>query len=507
MTALWDGLVAGAVLGTERRPYTAPTAGGELGEVVAGAGGMLGAASAVWAYEEVGRMPAAGTGSARGEGTVPAAIDDPAGPDDRALTPGGAVRSLAAIVAEPHLRPILGEWLDLAAADGRRLPPEWLPVLLDIAPAGRRRQLEAAGGPRCGWLAAQRPDWATGGTSPRAAGLARAVLAGREPEWDGPDDDRLAGFVVVREADPATARRLAERVWAEEPPATRAAMVALLGCGLAMADEPFLEDRLDDRRKEVRLAAAGLLARMPGSRYGARMAARAQAGVRVRGRARPAVAVQPPAEVDRAGRRDGITATSDRPEQWALQVVGATPLEAWSDPDGLVEAAAHSGAGFLLPAWSLAAERQGDAGWARRLLAAGVAPTAGLLDVLPSDERAAVLVAWLVGVHLGQAADVLAALPGPWPAAVTDAVMAELLALIGSGDHSAPATAVRDALPRFARLADPRRAGSVAAVAGALERLPDDRRPAARLFWGRAVTSLNALVHFRQAMQQEFDHQ
>ena len=48
-------------------------------------------------------------------------------------------------------------------------------------------------------------------------------------------------------------------------PSTRAAMVARMAPGLSMDDEPLLEARLDDRRKEVRLAAAALLARASGA--------------------------------------------------------------------------------------------------------------------------------------------------------------------------------------------------------------------------------------------------
>lgn len=286
VVSAWDRLVADAVLGTERRPYTAPEVEGELADVVAGAGDIVGAASALWAYEEVGRVPPA-DGVANGV--------EPVGLDDRPLLPSGALRSLAAIVSEPSLRGLLGEWLGLAAGDGRRLPPEWIPVLLDQTPAGRRAELESAAGPRCAWLIGQRPEWAPW-AKPRAASPVRG------------------------------------------------------------------------RAKETQVA------------------------------------------------------------------VGA----------------------------------------------------------------------WLAQWSLGEAAEALTGEGGAWSAAVTDAVMAALGELVRSGDQSAPAPAVRDTLPRFALLADPQRAGTVAAVAGDIERLPAERRPAARLFWGRAVTSLNSLVQFRQAMRQEF---
>ena len=498
--AAWDDLVAGALLGTERRPYRTPTLGGDLMAVVEASGGILGAASALWAYREAGRLPESG----------PAASPGAAAPTDgRPLLPEGTLRSLAAIVTEARLRPLLGEWLRLAAADGRRLAPEWLPALLDLVADDQRPLLEAAAGPRCAWLAVRRPEWAAGGVSARAGQLARAVLAGSVPggggpEWDGTDDDRVDAFESVRRADPDAARRLAVAVWVTEPPVTRAAMVACFAHGLSQDDEPFLELRLDERRKEVRLAAAGLLARLPDSRYASRMGARARSAVRLTGRGSTGLRVEPPAEVDPEARRDGITAAAGAPDQWLLQVVGAAPLDGWSDPDRLVAAAVGPRAEALLAAWSLAAERQNDSAWARRLLAAGAVPTAGLLRILPAEEAESSLLAWLKGVPLARALDVLAGLPRPWSAAVTGGVMNALGTLVTSGDHSAPSATVRDALPRFALAADPERTGSVAEVAAAVEALPQDRRPAARVFWGRALTSLNALVHFRQAMQQEF---
>lgn len=497
----WDDLVAGALLGTERRPYRPPTLAGDLMAVVQGSGDLLGAAGALWAYREAGRLPESG----------PLASPRAAAPaDGRPWLPDGTLRSLAAIVTETRLRPLFGEWLQLAAADGRRLAPEWIPALLDLVTDEQRPQLEEAAGPRCTWLAAQRPEWAAGGVSTRAWQLARSVLAVSGPggglQWDGADDDRVDAFDLVRRTYPDAARRLAESVWTAEPPATRAALVARFAHGLSQDDEPFLEQRLDERRKDVRLAAAGLLARLPASRYAARMGARARSGVRMSGGEGATLRVEPPVEVDPEARRDGITAAAAAPDQWLLQVVGAAPLDGWIDPDGLVAATGTLGAraGGLLAAWSLAAERQNDSAWARRLLAAGAAPAPGLLRLLPAEEAECCLLAWLAGIPLARALDVLTGLPGPWSPAVTDAVMNALAALVTTGDHSASSAAVRDALPRFALAAAPGQAGSVAAVAAAVEALPQDRRPAARAFWGRALTSLNALVHFRQAMQQEF---
>jgi hypothetical protein len=279
-------------------------------------------------------------------------------------------------------------------------------------------------------------------------------------------------------------------------------MVAGLADGLSAADEPFLEAALDDRRKEVRLAASALLARLPSSRFAARMAGRILPLVRMPAGGRLQMGAPP--EPDEAARRDGLPARTARPEQWIVQVAGATPLGSWPDPEELVAAAIDAGSEGLVAGWSLAAERQGDRVWARRLLGAGAPPTAGLVRLLGHPDGTAFLLAWLHRVHLGSAVDVLVGLPAPWPAPVTEAVMAALTRLVVTGDQSAPATAVRDALPRLARGADPECLDAVAGPAAALESLPDQKRPGARLFWGRGLASLNSVVHFRHAMHQEF---
>ncbi len=84
----------------------------------------------------------------------------------------------------------------------------------------------------------------------------------------------------LRETDPALALGLVASTWSEESAEERAAFLKMLAAGLSMADEPFLEDSLDDRSREVRRVAAGLLARLPGSRLVQRQLERAQACIK-----------------------------------------------------------------------------------------------------------------------------------------------------------------------------------------------------------------------------------
>ena len=131
---------------------------------------------------------------------------------------------------------------------------------------------------------------------------------------------------------------------------------------MTSADEPLLEAALDDRRKPVRDAAVALLTRLPGSRFGARMAARAAPLLRVED---DALVVTLPDVPDAAAARDGVP-TGGRRSERLLSLLVATPLSTWSLEmvalpvrDDLAQIV-HSG-------WIAAAEAQRDAAWARAL--------------------------------------------------------------------------------------------------------------------------------------------
>ncbi len=81
--------------------------------------------------------------------------------DRRAVCPDDVALLLAPLVQQPLFRGVLPEFLALLEQRCWRLPPEWLPPVLDIVvkekmltPAVRR-----ALGPLAGWLAAQDPRW------------------------------------------------------------------------------------------------------------------------------------------------------------------------------------------------------------------------------------------------------------------------------------------------------------------------------------------------------------
>ena len=508
----WDDLVGAAVLGTERRPFAGLPPGGPLGAVAEQASrtaGLGGVAAAMWAWRQAGWCPA----------HPPAGPDpaDAAPADPRPLLPPGPVRTLRAILEDPARRPVLPEWLRLAAGTGRRLPAEWLPDLLEACPPAARPDLEAAAGPRAAWLAAHHREWSLTGVAPGAGRVARAVLDGGVERWGaGPasDPERLQALAAVRAENPDLGRLLAERIWPDEPGTTRAAVVATLAAGLSPADEPFLEARLDDRRRDVRVEAAALLRRLPDSRLARRMAARTVPLVRVARSAQPVLRVALPPEPDPGARRDGIgsagRAGGDR-ESELVAMIAATPLAVWGpalgaarSPVDLVRWAARSGrpGELLLDGWSAAAAATADRGWARSLLDGGARPTADLAGLVEPEVADRALAGWLARTPLADALQVLAGLATPWSAPLSRAVLAAVSDTVRSGDTSG-AGPVRDRLAMVALAVDAGQAPATADLADPGQLAAGARGPA-RVFWARALAQLAATVHFRQAMYQEF---
>lgn len=510
-TGCWSELVAAAVIGTERRPFAGRPDHPAAASVSDGAD-LAAWSAAVWAYMETGRTAAGAEprwGPGAGAGGGPGVAVDP-----RPLVPEGAAATLAAIVADARFRPVLGEWLGLAAGGGRRLPPEFVPAVLEITPPDTRELVRRAGGPLVDWLAETNPRWAGPVDGSR---LARVVLAsegsaGEDGQnWAGPDDERLAAFRLIRAADPGRARDLVRRVWASEPAATRAAMIAEMSTALADEDEPFLEACLDDRRKDVRLAAADLLARLPASRLSDRMARRSRELVRIGDRRPPTLQVVAPSPPDAEAKRDGIGAgRSGRAGEgvWLAEMVGATPLEVWADhlgraPIELVGWASGARLAPLLRGWACAAERQHDREWAAALVAVGQL-TAGLIALMPEAKADVALQRAVEGPGLVSSVSLLLDLPRPWSLPVTEAVLAATSETIRTTSVRGQAAALRDALPAFGSAAHPGGADAASDVLVALESLPGQLKVTARPFWGRQVATLVTLIHFRQAMYQEF---
>ena len=344
-----------------------------------------------------------------------------AGPDPRPLVSPAAGDRLAWMLRGEHPE-LLTEWLAAAVERGLRVPAQLLPGLLDrarrVSPADPelRRLVAAAGGPRARWLAGLNAEWT----------FAAADTAAGEDAWRlGDAGQRRAYLTALRAADPDLARDLITASWEAAGAAERAMFLSVLAAGPALRpeDEPLLEGALGDRADEVRSWAAYLLASLPGSALGRRMAGRALSGLRLEAGPRgPRLIASPPAECDASMRRDGIapgpgagrSQLADR-TRLMLEVVARTPLRAWTDafalgPAAILAVPSGDWAPVLFVGWSRAAIAQRNQDWVAALINAALT---GRPPAMPAENSALRQLARRADPALG-APDALA---GPEPGA------------------------------------------------------------------------------------------
>ena len=559
----WGEHVSAALLGTDRRAPPPP-----------GAAGLPGAAGSPRADEDdpAGRLldQAAVLTVARRAGYLPLTGTDPIAPapqEDLPAVPPAAADRLARILGGEQIR-VLPEWLEAAAARGRRVPSRLLPELLERGRSDRalRPAIARAAGRRGVWLALQNTDWAY------LVGSGDDPGGGAEVWRTGTRQQRVAYLTRLRGTDPAAAREALRETWPREPAPDRAAFLATFEVGLSDDDEEFLESALEDRGKDVRQLASDLLARLPRSDYGRRMAARALRCLRPEtrpaadgtgrdgggraGRSRLWIVVEPPREHDEELARDGVPfhpTGSFAPGRgadggpvgtraaWLREILARTPLSTWTELFGLPPAEIVGlpvggasgepdgrGARDLHIGWARAALRQRDATWARALLNGGVvvdepeAP-ADLLSVLPGKERDRAA-ADLIG-RLGDRPDLLRVLervPGPWTGALADAVVTAIALAADRPSHRHEHT-----VTQLCRLADQRLSPDAAPRLEALAAAPDGavsgaahhgghggalrgpgrggRAAGRRSATSRALSELIGTLRFRHDMLKELD--
>ncbi|WP_030438866.1 DUF5691 domain-containing protein [Actinoplanes subtropicus] len=468
-------LLAAALVGTDRRPWPG--------------GSLLEAAAVALARRRAGVTPA------HGHAPVPAAPTEITPP-----LPAAAGARLIRILGEgvpggaQVAHELLAQWLAAAAAKGGHVPPVVLPALLD---AGRRNSLirpalAQVAGRRGAWLAGMRGDWRwlRDESVPSAA-------------WEtGSIGERLGYLTELRRADPAAARELLAASFAQESSDDRARFVAALGTGLSVADDAFLEEALDDRRKEVREAALDLLRGLPGSSLGRRMRERAAAAVRLDPRGW--LLVTPPDDLDTGMRRDGMAATPARGlgvSAWLLEeTLAGAPLDTWSDPATMLRLArGNDWESALLHGWAKAAVTQQDPAWATALIdeAAGALRESVRWDlhlIIPPDELGR-LAADALRREDGMAHRLLSIHPGRWPDELSAAVLETIAHRARTDRH----TWQLGELCRSAALAmPPAWADLVGRLAVQLDQEPSDQSRV------RPVAELARTLTFRHEMLQEF---
>ncbi|MFF5494901.1 DUF5691 domain-containing protein [Streptomyces aquilus] len=521
----WEDLVTTALLGTDRRPMTVGAPGREAPFA------LLDAAAAETVRRRAGLRPARA-----------AARPDPAPADPRPALPAAAARRLAMLLADrpgtggggrrgtaPDLMELLPQWLAAANSRGFAAPAELLPALLDAA-RGRTDLRSAAlafAGPRAVWLARLHPDWRF---ALRAAPGGDAALPRPEDGervrrlWqEGLFAERVALLAAIRAREPAAARELLATTWATERAEDRLMFLDSLRTGLGAADEPFLEQALSDRSRNVRATAAELLSALPGSALAARMAVRAAACVAVdRTREVPSIVVEAPHECDSSMERDGVVpkAPAGRGERswWFGQLMEAAPLGTWSarlggrTPEEIVALpVTDDWRSELHAAWCRAAVRQRDAGWARALLGAPAAPEAGgpgavslaerakLLGTLPPGERADWVAGFIAAHGLSEAFQLLGGCAVPWSGPLGRAVVDALNIARDAGSYPWSFSGVMGLAERCLDPAEASRLDGLLAVPDESE----DASPGAGGYWAEAFQRLGTTLRLRAAMLEE----
>ncbi|MEU0665892.1 DUF5691 domain-containing protein [Streptomyces lavendulocolor] len=527
-TTTWEDLVTSALLGTDRRPPAAGVPARSAGEDAPLA--LLDAAALHTVRRRAGLLP----GPA-------AALPEPAPDDERPVPPEPARRRLAHLLADrsgspsggrrgaaPDLTELLPQWLSAANAHGYRAPASVLPALLDAARA--RTDLRPAAltfaGPRGLWLARLNPEWryalrgAPGGTALPDPADAEAV----RDLWDeGLFAERVALLGAVRAHDPDTAAALLASTWSTERAEDRLMFLDSLRTGLSDADEPFLEQALTDRSRNVRSTAAELLSALPRSAFARRMAARAATCVGLdRTGPEATVTVEAPHECDAGMQRDGVQPDPPpgRGERswWLGQLVEAAPLTVWparlggrTPTDIVALPVADDWGDELHAAWCRAAVRQRDPDWARALLGPPTTPPATgpgtsslaerskLLSILPDAERALWVADFIAAHGLSEAFQLLGVCAVPWAEPLGRAVVDALDIARDAGSYPWSFSGV---MGLAERCLDPGQADRLE-VLTAVPDEPEGASPGAGGYWSEAFQRLVATLRLRAAMHAE----
>ncbi|MGW9078718.1 DUF5691 domain-containing protein [Streptomyces kronopolitis] len=523
----WPALVSAALLGTERR--TPPVA---MRPGQGGAAALLDAAAVSTVHRRAALRPAPA-------GERPA----PAPADPRPVLPPAARRRLSLLLADrggsgggsrrgtaPDLTELLPQWLAAAGEYGYRAPEALLPALLDAARA--RTDLRPAAltlaGPRALWLARLNDEWKF---ALRGIGGPGGLPVADDPEgvrqrWEeGLFAERVALLTALRRHDPPAGLALLATTWSTERAEDRLMFLDSLREDLSAADEPFLEQALSDRSRNVRATAAEFLSTLPGSAFAARMAARAHTCVgpdRVSGTTM--IAVEAPHECDAAMQRDGMALKppSGRGERswWLGQLVEAAPLEGWRArfggraPAGIVALPVADGwRTELHDAWCRAAVRQRNADWARALLGAPGAPSRAsdvspggssrdltkLLAVLPADERARWAAEFIAAHGLSDAFRMLGVCAVPWAEPLGRAVVDALDIARDAGSYPWSFSGVMGLAERSLDPAAADRLDMLTAVTDE----PEGASPGSGGYWSEAFQRLVTTLRLRAAMRAE----
>lgn len=308
---------------------------------------------------------------------------------------------------DSRLQPLLLEWLELAQAANRCPPHFLLPKLLGAAAANNSLQplVSAVIDERGHWLTQFNQKWKFTSQS----------LNPDDDAWQtGNSQQRRELLQIIRQRNPQRARELIAATWQADSVDDRALWLRNLLLNLSEHDEAFLESCLDDRSSRVRETAADLLARLPDSKFVARMIARLRPllsftrgtiGQPPKGKRAtpPSLSVCLPEAFDKSMQRDGMSEKSKetigQKQWWLLQMVASVPLAFWGGECGVAPAMVVSAvpseyANVFIRGWLTALSRTPIPEWIEPLLAAaksGIHIDEEVLRSVPPPQRIGVL--------------------------------------------------------------------------------------------------------------------
>ena len=155
-----------------------------------------------------------------------------------------------------------------------------------------------------------------------------------ETVWqEGSGEQRAEVLRRVRVADPSKALEWLKAVWKKEKVDVRTTFLSTLTIGLSIADQPFLEQALDDRGENVRREAAQLLTRLTTSPQALSLLARADELLQYEN---GKLSVTPPASIEKAWMQDVTMLKPAENEStsksyWLHQALSRVPPAHWEE--------------------------------------------------------------------------------------------------------------------------------------------------------------------------------
>ena len=265
----------------------------------------------------------------------------------------------------------LAEFVEAMAINGKCLPFEQLPELLDkcVKDEYLWQSLETVIGHRGQWAIQLNPAWH------------KLMVTVSEENWQtGTIVERKAILKKLRRENPTKGLQFLLSTWAEDGLSEKQGLLKCLSIGLSDMDEVFLEECLDFPRKEIRTIAALLLSELPHSQLQQRIFERLQDAISIgkeEGVKKPIVSL--PDTSDKALIRDGINPK----KKWKLggqttgmlyQMVAIIPPEKWEKkfnerPEALLNIFSRSEWGSMfLEAFAAAATLHQSVDWMEALL-------------------------------------------------------------------------------------------------------------------------------------------